>query len=206
MLLDPTAMPPHQFYPYMIASINPRPIAWVSTLSPGGVTNLAPFSFFNGITSNPPALLFCPSNKRDGTKKDSLRNAEARGEFVVNVVNYDLAERMNATSAEYAYEVSEFERCGLTPAPSTKIATPRVAEAPVAYECRVLEIVRVGEGPSAGNVVIGRIEMLHVAETVLDAEGRIDPAKLDTIGRMGGEGYARTRERFDLTRPPKPQA
>ncbi|MCZ7646993.1 MAG: flavin reductase family protein [Planctomycetota bacterium] len=185
----------------MIAAINPRPIAWVSTLSPSGVTNLAPFSFFNGITARPPALLFCPSNKRDGTKKDTLRNIEARGEFVVNVVSYDLAERMNATSAEFEYEVSEFERCGLTPASSSKLSVPRVAEARAAFECRLKEIVRVGEGPGAGNVVIGLIVALHLADKVLGPDGQIDAAKLDTIGRMGGQTYARTRERFGLERP-----
>lgn len=201
MTIDPADIPSRDFYRHMVACITPRPIAWVSTVSPAGVTNLAPYSFFNGVGANPPAVVFCPVNRRDGSRKDTLVNVEATRQFVVNVVSDRLAERMNATSAEFEYGVCEFEQCGLTPVPSVKVKPPGVSEAAVRMECELLEVVRVGEGALAGNAVIGRIVLLHADESVLDAGGQVDPAKLDTVGRMGGSLYARTRERFSMERP-----
>jgi flavin reductase (DIM6/NTAB) family NADH-FMN oxidoreductase RutF len=185
----------------MISCITPRPIAWVSTVSPHGVTNLAPFSFFNGLGANPPAVMFSPVNRRDGSRKDTVLNVEATRQFVVNIVSAAVADRMNCTSAEYPYEVSEFERCGLTPVASVKVRPPRVAESLVQMECVLHEIVRVGEGPLAANVIIGRIVLLHAADSVLNEAGEIDPDRLDTIGRMGGNLYGRTRDRFAMDRP-----
>jgi flavin reductase (DIM6/NTAB) family NADH-FMN oxidoreductase RutF len=201
MTIDPATLPPRDFYRHMVACITPRPIAWVSTVSPADIPNLAPFSFFNGVGANPPAVVFCPVNRRDGSRKDTLVNVEATRQFVVNVVSDGLAERMNATSAEFEYGVSEFERCGLTPVASVRVRPPGVGEAAVRMECELLDVVRVGDGPLSGNVVIGRIVLLHADESVLDAAGQIDPAKLDTVGRMGGSLYARTRERFSMDRP-----
>src|SRR5262249_41892164 len=162
--------------------ITPRPIAWVSSISEQGQTNLAPFSFFNGVCPNPPTILFCPTNSRHGKPKDTLVNIEATREFVVNVVPDALGARMNATSQEFPPEVSEFAACGVASSPSIKVKPPRVKESPVNIECELHDIVRIGEGPLSGHIVIGRIVMIHVDEKVLDNSGQIDPARLDTIG------------------------
>ncbi len=201
MILDFSSLPTRDVYNWMVDTINPRPIAWVSTISTEGRTNLAPFSFFQGITSNPPTLMFVPVNNREGGKKDTIRNIEQVPEFVVNIVNYTLAEKMNATAGLYPYGESEFEKCGVKSAASEKVRPPRVAEAPVAFECTLDRIIHIGEGPLAANVVFGRIHVVHVNDGVLNANGHIDPAKLDTIGRMGGEIYSRTTDRFSLKRP-----
>ena len=201
MTIDPVSTPARDFYKLMIASITPRPIAWVSTISPKGIPNLAPFSFFNGIGANPPSVLFCPVNRRDGSKKDTLLNVESTKEFVVNIVPFALAQPMNESSAELPYEQNEFDFAKVTPTPSTKVKPPRVKESPIHMECVLHSIVNVGTGPIGANVVIGRIVWMDIAESVLDDKGQIDPRKLDTIGRMGGMGYARTTDLFDLPRP-----
>ena len=201
MLLDFSSLKPRDAYRWMISTILPRPIAWVSTISEDGKTNLAPFSFFQGVTSNPPTLMFVPVNTRDGTKKDTVRNIEQVPEFVVNLVPFALAEQMNRTSASLPHGESEFERFGIASTPSERVRPPRVAAAPVAFECTLDRFVHIGEGPLAANVVFGRIRVVHVSDTVLSDDGKLDPAKLDLIGRMGGETYSRTTERFDLERP-----
>jgi|HubBroStandDraft_6_1064221.scaffolds.fasta_scaffold261761_2 flavin reductase (DIM6/NTAB) family NADH-FMN oxidoreductase RutF len=201
MQLDFSKLPVSEAYGWMITTITPRPIAWVSTISADGKPNLAPFSFFQGVTANPPTLMFVPVNTRDGTKKDTVRNIEQVPEFVVNIVSYALAEKMNATAALLPYGESEFEKFGIASAPSAQVRPPRVAAAPVAFECSLHSIVHIGEGPLAANVIFGRILFAHVDEAVLGADGRPDPAKLDTIGRLGGEFYSRTTERFALKRP-----
>jgi flavin reductase (DIM6/NTAB) family NADH-FMN oxidoreductase RutF len=201
MTLDPATTPTRDMYRHMIACITPRPIAWVSTISPRGITNLAPFSFFNGIGANPPAVVFSPINRRDGSRKDTVINIEASRQFVVNVVSEAVAKLMNCTSADLAYEVSEFETCGLTPVPSLRVLPPRVGEAMVQMECELIQIVPIGEGPLSANLVIGRIVMFHANDDVLGADGQIDPDKLATIGRMGTDQYSRTRDRFAMKRP-----
>ena len=201
MLLDFTSLKPREAYAWMISTIMPRPIAWVSTVSLEGKTNLAPFSFFQGITSNPPTIMFVPVNTREGVKKDTVRNIEEVAEFVINVVPFALAEQMNASSAMLPYGESEFDAFGIESVPSERVRPPRVAGAPVAFECSLDRFVHIGEGPLAANVVFGRIEVVHVDDAVLGPNGKPDPGKLDLIGRMGGETFARTRERFDLKRP-----
>ena len=201
MTIDPEKSAPRDIYRHMVAFITPRPIAWVSTINLEGQTNLAPFSYFNGVCPNPPTILFCPTNTRDGKKKDTLRNIEATREFVVNVVSDSIREKMNATSAEIPPEISEFDACGLTAVPSTKVKSPRVKESLVNLECVLHDIIGIGDGPLSGNIVIGRIVLIHADDSVLDDSGQIDPAKLDTIGRMGGVTYTRTRERFEMPRP-----
>lgn len=201
MLLDFSSLKPREVYAWMISTILPRPIAWVSTISLDGRTNLAPFSFFQGVTANPPTLLFVPVNTRDGSKKDTVRNIEQVPEFVVNLVPHRLAEQMNNTSAMLPYGESEFERFGIASVPSERIRPPRVADAPIAFECTLDRFVHIGDGPLAAHVVFGRIHLVHVADAVLGETGRPDPAKLDLIGRMGGDSYARTTDRFDLIRP-----
>lgn len=201
MLLDFSSLRPRDAYAWMISTILPRPIAWVSTISAEGKTNLAPFSFFQGVTSNPPTLMFVPVNTRDGTRKDTVRNIEQVPEFVVNLVSFELAEQMNATSAMLPYGESEIEIFGIASHPSERVRPPRVAAAPVAFECTLDRFVRIGDGPLAANVVFGRIQLAHVADAILGNNGKPDPTKLDLIGRMGGETFTRTRERFDLERP-----
>lgn len=201
MRLNFTELSPRDAYAWMISTILPRPIAWVSTISTEGKTNLAPFSFFQGITANPPTLMVVPVNDRAGNKKDTVRNIEAVSEFVVNLVSFDLAETMNKTAALLPYGESEFEAFGIAAAPSEKVRPPRVAAAPVAFECVLDRIIRLGEGPLAANVIFGRIHVAHVADTVLGTDGKPDPGKLDLVGRLGGESYARTTERFALKRP-----
>lgn len=198
MIFDAAEIRPRDVYRHLINLITPRPIAWVSTVSKSGVPNLAPFSFFNGVGSRPPCLLFCPANKRDGSRKDTHLNVEDTGEFVVNIVSYDLAQQMHDTSADYDFETSEFETCGLTAAESERVKAPRVAEASASIECELMQSLHLGTGPGASNVVIGRILVIRVADAVLDADGFADADKLDTIGRMGTGGYTRTKDRFDL--------
>lgn len=201
MMLEFSQLRPRDAYNWMISTILPRPIAWVSTISMDGKTNLAPFSFFQGVTSNPPTLLFVPVNTRDGSKKDTVRNIEQVPEFVVNLVSFPLAEQMNRTSALLPYGESEFEAFGIAPAASDRVRPPRVAAAPIAFECTLDRIVAIGEGPLAANVVFGRIQVAHVSDAVLGADGKPDAVKLDLIGRMGGEMFARTTDTFSLKRP-----
>lgn len=201
VIVDFQHLKPREAYAWMTSTIMPRPIAWVSTMSTDGRSNLAPFSFFQGVTSNPPTLMFVPVNTRDGTKKDTVRNIEETREFVVNVVSFAQAEVMNASSSLLPYGESEFEAFGIATAPSQKVRPMRVAGAPVSFECELHSIVQIGEGPLAANVVFGRILIAHVADDVLDADGRADAGKLDLIGRLGGESFARTTERFSLKRP-----
>ncbi|MFA6289764.1 MAG: flavin reductase family protein [Opitutaceae bacterium] len=201
MLVDFTTLEPRHAYGWMSGLILPRPIAWVSTISAEGHTNLAPFSFFNGVTSNPPTLLFSAVNNRGGVKKDTIRNIEAVSEFVVNIVPHALAEPMNACASLLPHGESEFTAFNIAPALSAKVRPPRVALAPAAFECVLDRIILVGEGPGAANLVIGRIVALHVSEAVLGADGTVDPAKLDAIGRLGGDDYVTTRDRFRVKRP-----
>jgi flavin reductase (DIM6/NTAB) family NADH-FMN oxidoreductase RutF len=187
----------------MLSCVMPRPIAFVSTISADGVGNLAPFSFFNGVGSNPPAVIFSPATKADGTDKDTVCNLRAVGECVVNVVPFAIRDAMNEASFPFPPEVDEFEAAGFTPLPSIIVRPPRVAQSPVHMECRLVEIVKVGSGPLSANICIAEILCFHVANDLLLADGTVDVEKVDLIGRLGGDGYATIRDRFDL---PKPQA
>lgn len=206
MELDPLALSPADRYKLLIGGIVPRPIAFVATISPDGRPNLAPYSFFAGVGCNPMTLLFCPASNDDGSDKDSLRNAKpvaegGQGEFVVNVVPHALARPMSATAAYLAYGESEFEYAGLLPAPSAVVKPPRVAESPIAFECRTLQVVRTNPGAAAGgNIVIGEVVHVYVQDELINARYHIDPALLDAVGRMGGAGYVTTRDRFELPR------
>jgi flavin reductase (DIM6/NTAB) family NADH-FMN oxidoreductase RutF len=201
MFLDFPALPLRDAYQWMVCTILPRPIAWVSTISTEGKTNLAPFSFFQGVTASPPTLMFVPVNNRDGGKKDTVRNIEGVPEFVVNLVPRALAEEMNRTSSLLPYGESEFERFGIAAAPSERVRAPRVAAAPVAYECALQQIVHIGTGPLAANVIFGRILAAHIRDDVLGPDGLPDARKLDLVGRLGRDDYATTRDAFSLERP-----
>lgn len=206
MELDPAALSVANRYKLLIGCIVPRPIAFVSTISPDGRANLAPFSFFNGIGSNPMTLLFCPGNDARGEEKDTLRNSKPRaeggtGEFVVNVACEPFIREVSAAAEELEYGESEFALTGLTPAKSVVVAPPRVGESPVAFECRTRQVIRMNPGlPGGGNVVIGEVVHVFVREDLIDDRHRIDPEKLAAVGRMGGLTYCSTRERFDLPR------
>ncbi len=204
MDIDPLNLPIQDRYKLLIGAIVPRPIAFVSTISPDGRTNLAPFSFFNGVSSNPPTLLFCPANKADGSDKDTLRNCAPEseggvGHFVVNIVSHGLGRRMSACAEELAYGESEFDFSELTPAPSMRVRPPRVAEAPLAFECTTERVLRLNPGaPAGGNIVIGRIVHIHAAEGLVNDRWHVDPAKLDALGRMAGQTYCTTRDRLEI--------
>ena len=198
MQIDPESVPPSTVYSTMIRAITPRPIAWVSTISPSGITNLAPYSYFNGVCSQPAALMFSPVNKPDGSKKDTVLNVEANSQFVVNVVPFSTSEAMFKTAEDFDYEQSEFENAGLTPKPSQRVKPPGVAESPIQFECELIQIVPVGEGPLAANVIIGKILLISIEDQILNEQGKIDPDLVDTIGRLGGMSYCRTTNRFEL--------
>ena len=192
---------PRQNLKILLSSVMPRPIALVSTVSAEGTVNLAPFSFFNAVGGNPPAVVFAPSNRADGTAKDTVANLRAVGEFVVNVVPYSAREAMNETAFPFGPEVDEFEATGFTPVPSRFVRPPRVVESPVHFECKLMSISPVGEGPLSACVCIGEVLCFHVARDHLEQDGTINPEKIDLIGRLGGDDYSTIRDRFAMPRP-----
>jgi flavin reductase (DIM6/NTAB) family NADH-FMN oxidoreductase RutF len=188
-------------YKTMVSAILPRPIAFVSTISADGVNNLAPFSFFNGVGANPPAVMFAPCTRSDGTEKDTVNNLRAVGQCVVNVVPYDIRGPMNQTSFAYPPKVDEFEVGGFTALPSRLVTPMRVAESPVQMECRLIQIVRVGQGPLAANVCICEVLCFHVADGFLLEDETVDVTRIDLVGRLGGPDYSTIRDRFALPKP-----
>ena len=203
MEFDPQTIAPTALYKLMIGSVVPRPIAWVSSIDAAGVRNIAPFSYFMAIGHEPPAIAFSVGPRGGDTgggtgKKDTLANVETMREFVVNVVDDDTAEQMNLTSGEYGSEVDEFAVARLTPAPSTKVKPPRIAEAPINMECRLNQVVAVGKHA----VVIGEIVHFHVRDGIYDARtGRIDMHKLRPLGRLAGNLYSHIHDIFEMKRP-----
>lgn len=206
MQISPSDLSTRDLYTWMVRLITPRPIAWVSTMSADGVMNLAPFSFFSGLGANPPMLLFCPANNRLGQPKDTLANVLSTGQFVVNVVTESDAEAMNMTSCELDAGVDEFDFALIDKASCHVVSPPRVANAAAAIECELHEAIALGTGPGGANLVIGRIVWMHLADRLFDAQGEFDPMRLDTIGRMGGDDYVRTHDRFTLARPMRPKS
>ena len=206
MIVSPSDISHSELYGILLNSVAPRPIAWVSTVSATGQLNLAPFSFFNVACVDPPLLMFAPGLRKssvDGNRaeaKDTLRNIRETKEFVVNIVTYELAEAMNITSGEYDASVNEFELAQLTPQPSTIVRPPRVAEAPVSFECRLHQILDFSPAPTSGSLVIGEILSIHMDDAHIK-DGKLDRNSLDLIGRMGGMQYARTTQRFNMIRP-----
>lgn len=201
--IDPSQLPEHDVYKLMSGAIVPRPIAWVSTVSADGLPNLAPFSFFNAVCEDPPTLLFSTSiRKVDGQAKDTYHNIVATGEFVVNFVTEALAEAMNLTAVEAPPHVNEFERAGLTAAPSLRVRPPYVAESPIQFECRLSEIVTVGNGIGGGYVILGTIVHMRFADSVYRDNNYVDIDAYQPVGRLAGADYARVTNRFALQRPP----
>ncbi len=207
MIVRPSELPHRDLYSLVLNSVAPRPIAWVSTMSAAGRPNLAPFSFFNAVCVDPPLLAFAPGLRQPkqhevshGEAKDTLRNIRETGEFVVNIVTYDLREAMNLTSGEYDASVNEFELAKLTPELSNTVKPPRVAESPVSFECKLHQILDFSTEPTSGSLVIGQIVSIHINDANLK-DGKLDRNSLDLIGRMGGLQYTRTTQRFEMVRP-----
>lgn len=207
MQIKPSDLKPREFYRILISSVAPRPIAWVSTLSKEGIANLAPFSFFNALCGTPPLLGFCPGIRGREVRealgspvKDTLQNIRDTGEFVVAVVTYEVAERMNLTAGDYEASVDEFQLAGVTPRASQMVQPAQVAESPVNFECKVYQILDFGTETSGGSMVIGEIVAANLAESILK-EGRVDGNLIDLVGRMGGNQYSRTTQRFEMERP-----
>ncbi len=192
LTIDPTQIATKDLHQYILGAVAPRPIAFASTISPDGLPNLAPYSFFNAFSSNPPILIFS-SNRRvsNNTTKDTLRNVQDTGEVVINVVSHRIVRQMALASIEYGPEVSEFDKAGFTPLPSERVRPFRVAESPVQMECKLQQILPLGEKGGAGNLIICQIVLMHIAEEVLNEKGRIDPHKIDLMGRMGRFYYVR---------------
>lgn len=192
MEIIPPGKPDPSFHSLLTSIVGPRPIALVSTVNTRGEVNLAPFSFFNIFSSNPPILIFSPARRvRDGTVKHTLVNAEQTGECVVNVVTEDIMHNASMASAEYPEGVNEFIKAGLTPVPSRKVSPPRVKESPVNLECKVKEIMHLSEAPGSGNLIICEIVLIHVADHILDEDGTVNPSKIRLVGRLGKGWYSR---------------
>lgn len=198
MILDPSAAQPQQVYRILIGSVVPRPIAFVSTISPAGVRNLAPFSFFNAISADPPLVCFSTAFREP--RKDTYVNVKSTGEFVVNIVSEEFAEKMNFASGEYPHGVDEFEISGLTPVASDLVRPPRVAESHINMECRLNRILDFSARPGGASLIIGEVVRFHIDDALV-SNFRVDADKLRAIGRMGGNEYTRTRDRFEMLRP-----
>ncbi len=188
-------------YKLLVGLVVPRPIAWVTTISEKGVVNLAPFSFFNLFGANPPVVVLSPTLTRDGSKKDTLVNIEANGEFVIHASTEQLAESINSSSKALPRDQSEVEWLELPTLPSSRVTPPRLAGTAFALECRARQIVPVGDGPISANLVIGQIVYIHVNESILGDDGQPDPRKLKAVSRLGGEFWGKTQDLFVLPRP-----
>jgi flavin reductase (DIM6/NTAB) family NADH-FMN oxidoreductase RutF len=201
MIINPKKQTFRENYKLMIGSILPRPIAFISTVSKSGIHNLAAYSFFNGITSNPPSICFAPARKSsDASKKDTLVNIEETGDFVVNVVTENIIQPMNNTAPDFPPEISEFEEVGLTPVESQIVKAPLVKESPINMECKLLQVVQVGPAePGGGFLVIGEIILFHIQDNLID-NGRIDTGLLNPVGRLAGTEYTTLGKRFSLSR------
>ena len=202
--IDPVELSRADAHRLLLHCVAPRPIALTSTLSPEGKPNLAPFSYFMAGGANPPSVVISPLTDRTGQPKDTLRNIEATGEYVINVATYALRERINLASAEFPYGVNEWEEAGLTPAPAVKVRPARVRESPLSIECRLFQIVSHGSGPLAANYLIGEVVYFHIAADLM-ADGAVDARRVDYIARMGADWYSRATPEamFELPRPPR---
>jgi flavin reductase (DIM6/NTAB) family NADH-FMN oxidoreductase RutF len=201
--IDPKEVNPVKLQGYLQGAVAPRPIALASTLDKNGNPNLSPFSFFNVFSSNPPILIFSPARRvRNNTIKHTLINVQDTREVVISVVNYDIVQQVSLASTEYGDGVNEFIKSGLTPVESDVVKPFRVAESPVQFECKVNDIIHLGDGGGAGNLVICEVVKIHINEDVLDENGSIDQHKIDLVSRMGGNWYSRAN--MGMFEVPKP--
>ncbi len=201
--IDPSAVSTGKLHGLMLGAIGPRPIAFASTTDINGTPNLSPFSFFNVFSANPPILIFSPARRvRDNTTKHTLENAQATKEVVINIVNYDIVQQMSLSSTEYPEGVNEFVKAGLTMVSSEKVKAYRVGESPVQFECKVNDIVPMGDKGGAGNLIICEVVLMHIHENIMDENNRIDQHKIDQVARMGGNWYTRANKgMFEVPKP-----
>lgn len=202
--IDPKELPIPRLHQLLLGAIGPRPIAFASTIDANGQHNLAPFSFFNVFSANPPILVFSPARSgRTGQSKDTYNNVKAVPEVVINVVNYNMVHQMSLASSPYAPEVDEFVKAGFTALPSEKIKPLRVAQAPVQFECKVNEIIELGQEGGAGNLIICEVVQIHLDPNILNEQGLIDQHKIDLVARMGGDWYCRADQNsmFEIKKP-----
>ncbi len=204
LTLDPKELPIPKLHGYLLGAIGPRPIAFASTVDENGVNNLSPFSFFNVFSAAPPILIFSPArNGRTNTTKDTYNNVKKVPEVVINIVNMDILHQMSLSSSPFTPEVDEFVKSGLTPIPSETIRPMRVKEAPVQFECKVNQVIELGDQGGAGNLVICEVTKIHIHEDILGADGMIDQKKINLVARMGGNWYCHANEHsmFEITKP-----
>lgn len=200
---EPKEVTPQELQGYLQTAVAPRPIAFASTLDSEGNPNLSPFSFFNVFSSNPPIVVFSPARRvRNNTVKHTLLNVQDNGEVVINIVNFAMVQQVSLASTEYADGVNEFEKAGFTMIPSDIIKPFRVAEAPVQMECKVQQIIALGDEGGAGNLVICEVVKMHVSKEVLGSDGKIDQHKIDLVSRLGGNWYSRANAGlFEVEKP-----
>lgn len=204
LTINPKDIEVPQLHRYLLGAIGPRPIAFASTIDSDGVSNLSPFSFFNVFSANPPIMIFSPARSgRTGATKNTLDNVKEVKEVVINVVNHDIVQQMSLSSSPYDSSIDEFVKAGLTPVASEEIKPYRVKESPVQFECKVNEIVELGQNGGAGNLVICEVVKIHINEAVLDENGLIDQHKIDLVSRMGGNWYCRADKNsmFEIQKP-----
>jgi flavin reductase (DIM6/NTAB) family NADH-FMN oxidoreductase RutF len=204
LTINTSDISPLELQGYLQSAIAPRPICLASTIDKEGQVNLSPFSYFNLFSMNPPICIFSPSRRvRDNTTKHTLENLKEVPECVINIVNYAMVQQVSLSSCEYSKDINEFNKAGFTQIPSDLVAPPRVAESPIQLECTVAQIIALGEKAGAGNLVLAEIKKIHIAESVLNAQNKIDQAKLDLVARLGGDWYARINEQnlFEVTKP-----
>ena len=208
MKVNPKEVSMGKLHNYILGSVGPRPIAFASTVNSKGNKNLAPFSFFNVFSANPPIAIFSPAKSgRTNTQKDTYNNIKETMEVVINIVNFDIVQQMSLSSTAYNSEIDEFEKSGLTPVESELVKPFRVKESPVQIECKVREVVELGDEGGSGNLIISEIVMMHINDAILDAEGTIDQTKIDLVGRMGGNYYCRANgdALFEVPKPIRQQ-
>jgi flavin reductase (DIM6/NTAB) family NADH-FMN oxidoreductase RutF len=203
LTIDPKELPVAKLHGYLLGAVAPRPIAFASTIDEEGNPNLSPFSFFNVFSANPPILIFSPARRgRDNTTKHTYENVKLVKECVINVVNYDMVHQASLASVEYPKGVNEFEKAGFTMLTSEMVKPFRVKESPAQFECIVKDVVELGTGGGAGNLVICEVVKIHLDENILDENGRIDPVKIDLVSRMGGDWYSRAKSGlFEVAKP-----
>lgn len=204
--IDPNEITQQELHAYLLSAIAPRPICFASTVDKNGNVNLSPFSYFNVFSSNPPMMIFSPARSgKNNALKHTHENIKEVPEVVINIVNYDMVEQMSLASSSYDKDVNEFIKSGLTPIPSKKIKPPRVKDSPVSFECTVSKIIELGDGPGSGNLILAKVELIHVNTKYLNNKGFLDTTLLDLVGRMGENWYIRaTKESlFEITKPIK---
>ena len=202
--VNPKEVSTAEFHGLMLGAVAPRPIALASTIDNEGNINLSPFSFFNAFSANPPILVFSPARRvRDNTTKHTLENCLQTKEVVINIVDFSMVEQMSLSSTEYDHGVNEFIKAGFTQIKSDNVTPPRVGEAPAAFECKVNEVISLGENGGAGNLIICEVVKAHFSESILDENNKIDPYKLDAVARMGGNWYTRAQgdSIFEIPKP-----